>query len=109
MPEAQSTQNAKRRSSAPRVGDRVTYYYWIGGDAGQMYQAPGTVTAVFEPDDGPSAIALLVEFPEEVIATEGFCRQQSHARMRTHFDGGPDDPETVHDSGTWAPSGNQEI
>lgn len=79
-----------------KIGDKVTFYYWIGGDAGKMYSSPATVTTVFDADALPQALALLVDFPDEIVKTEGFLPAQSHARQLVGK------PDTINDSGSWS-------
>lgn len=89
-------------AKTPKIGDQVTYYYWIGGLAGGLQAALGKVTAVHPTSDRPQAIALIVDFPDDVVKQEGFLCEQTYAELRTHFSSGLDDPETQHDSGTWS-------
>lgn len=89
----------KAKSTPIKVGDRVTFYYWMGGRDGSLHSAPAQVAGVFDADDGPQALQLEVEFPEGVVEQEGYSPSQSYAPQRTS-----DQPDDIHASGTWSPA-----
>lgn len=79
----------------PQIGDTVTYYYWAQGE---LHSTLALVTGVYDEDEGPLALALDVDFSDEVMALEGYVREQSHSRRRVLAE------DSVHASGAWTPT-----